>query len=123
MIPQEVVLYMSPDVLDQGGTNPRGAVCGKCMMFLNDIEACVILRPPAVSGANGVCGLFIGGETTSSDRNPPQQLVPAEMAGYTDDAPTRCGNCRNFLPRTRCRSVEGTVHEDGCCNGWERKGS
>lgn len=118
MIPQAVVLYMGPELLDRGSSHPKGAVCGKCMMFLADISACSILTPAGVSGPHGVCGLFVGGDTTSSSEHMPMKLVPKEVAGYSDDAPTRCGNCRNFLPRTRCRVVEGTVHENGCCNGW-----
>ncbi len=117
---QAVVLYMGEDLLDKGAEHPKGAACGKCSMFLTDTSECSILKPAPVSGPRGICGLFVGGEAMTSEDHPPMLLVPREVAGYTDDGPTRCGNCRNFRPPRGCAIVEGKVEANGCCNGWEK---
>lgn len=123
MIPKPVVLYMGPELLDRASQSPKGSVCGKCMMFLTDTSECSVLSPPGVSGDRGVCGLFVGGEPMTSQDHPPMDLVPADVAGYSEDAPTRCGTCRHYLRPDRCAAVRGKVHPDGCCNGYVRKGS
>lgn len=118
MIPKPVVLYMDKNLIDASGEGDAGASCGKCMMYLSDTSECSILDPSEVDGDIGVCGLFVGGPSTTSKEHGPMKLVPAKVAGYTERGPTMCGNCRNFLRPRRCRVVEGEVEAGGCCNGW-----
>lgn len=123
-IPQAVVLYMSRALLDAGKREPEGANCEKCMMFLTDTSECSVLVPAKVSGPDGVCGLFVGGEAMASSKSHmPMELVPKAVAGYSDQAPTHCGNCDNFLPPVRCKQVDGAVEAAGCCNAWVRRGA
>lgn len=114
------VLYMDAALIDTATTDPPGAACAKCMMFIGDLSACAILKPPGVDPA-GVCGLFVGGPSVeSSDGHQPMELVPAKVAGYTEDGPTMCGNCANFIRPERCHVVKGRVEAGGCCNAWRR---
>jgi hypothetical protein len=119
VIEKPVVLYMDAALIDAATPEPPGAACGKCALFRSDGD-CDVLAPPEVSPA-GVCGLFIGGPPAVIDY-PPQGLVPADVAGYTDQGPTMCGNCTYFLKPSRCRIVAGPVEAGGCCNAWEPKG-
>jgi len=118
VIEQPVVLYMPAALIDTATPEPPGAACGKCALYRQDGD-CDILIPPDVS-PTGVCGLYVPGPPGYTDFAP-QQLVPADVAGYTDDGPTMCGNCKYFLRPARCRIVKGTVEAGGCCNAWERK--
>lgn len=113
------VLYMDSALIDTATPDPPGAACGKCALFIADMSACEILIPPQVSPA-GVCGLFVGGPPTSSQADQPMGLVPAEVAGYTEDGPTMCGNCGYFIRPSHCRIVKERVEAGGCCNAWKR---
>ena len=112
------VLYMDASLIDTAGPNPPGAVCGKCALFIADTSACEILAPPQVSGEMGVCGLFVGGQPTTSEFDQPLQLVPDIVAGYFESGPTMCGNCSHFIKPMHCRIVKGKVEAGGCCNAW-----
>lgn len=131
------MLYMPPDVLNPEGEH-EGARCGRCMMFMPDLEACTIVHEDdsdstEVSGKKGVCGLYVGGEPMeSNEHHKPMPTVPRSVAGYYEGegVPTHCGNCRYFLAvsatgkpaeRGECRKVKGTVHRFGCCNHYEVK--
>lgn len=113
-----VVLYMPARL------NPKqGFRCGVCLMAVKDIGACSILTPASVNLATGVCGLFVPGDPVTSETHPPQQIVPKAIAGYTEDGPTYCGNCRYFRSGGTCAVVAGSIDFFGCCNHWERKGA
>ena len=116
------VLYMDEALLDTGAEEPKGAACSKCMMFLSDVSECSILKPASVNGRRGVCGLFVGGDAATSEDHPPMKLIPREVAGYTEDGPTRCLNCKNFNPPNGCTVVDGRDEANGCCNAWGAKG-
>ena len=121
MLEKPVVLYMDAALIDRATPDPPGAACGKCALFIADMSACEILNPPEVS-PTGVCGLFVGGPPTASQQDQPLGLVPAEVAGYTDDGPTMCGTCVYFIRPMHCRIVQGQVEAGGCCNAWRRAG-
>jgi hypothetical protein len=119
VLDKPVVLYMDAALIDTATPDPPGAACLKCALFLADLSACEVLIPPQVT-PTGVCGLYVGGPATDSQADPPLELVPAEVAGYTDDGPTMCGNCAYFLKPSHCRIVKGNVEAGGCCNAWAR---
>lgn len=109
-----VVLYMGPEL-----TGPKGANCGSCMMYLTDTSECSVVRP-AVVKSHGVCGLYVHGKPTTTEDHKPMKIVPKEVAGYTDDGPTRCGTCEYALMEsTACAKVAGQIHPYGCCNAYE----
>lgn len=121
MLEKPVVLYMGASLIDRATPNPPGAACGKCALFIADLSACEVIDPAEVS-PSGVCCLFVGGPPTDSQHDQPLGLVPAEVAGYTDDGPTMCGTCVYFLKPSRCRIVRGPVEAGGCCNAWQGAG-
>jgi hypothetical protein len=119
LIAKAAVLYLPATLLNVASDEPKGAVCGKCMMFLTDTSECSILDPPEVDGERGVCGFFVGGRPMTSKDHPPMMVMPAAAAGYVEDGPTRCGNCGHFIKPNRCAVVRGSVEADGCCNAWK----
>lgn len=125
-----IVLYMPSGVLNPDGKR-EGARCGRCMMFLPDLEACTIVhkadsKSTEVSGEHGVCGLYVGGKPMKSGgMHKPMPTVPRAVAGYIQDpgVPTHCGNCVYEQAHDTCAKVEGEIEEYGCCNNWEREPS
>lgn len=120
-LPKAVVLYLDEEHIDMATDTPKGAVCGKCMMFLTDVSECSILKPPQVSGTKGVCGFYVGGDPQTSEDHKAMMLMPRGLAGYTEDGPTRCLECQFFKAPMRCEKVEGAIEANGCCNGWKGK--
>lgn len=112
----EDALYFGPAM-----TGPEGVNCGTCMMFLRDTSQCSILRPPKVSGKTGGCRFYIKGDPTTSEKHPPMKIMPADVAGYSEEGPFRCGNCEYFSGVGYCKKFRAGVQEYGCCNGWEAK--
>ena len=129
---KESVLYMGPELLNRSAKiKTQGAACNKCMMFFERPSQCAIVHQggnPIVSGDRGVCGLFVGGDSRPdvSQGHMPMKLVPRKDAGYYEGSgvPTHCGNCEHFQGYSAlglCAKVEGTVHQNGCCNDWSLK--
>lgn len=113
---KSVVLYMPANL----NVNPEGGFkCGVCMMGLSDTSECVILEPANIDLEYGVCGLFVPGKNVKSKEHPPMEIVPKEVAGYFEGAPTYCGICKHFIPKNGCKLVSGHIDKYGCCNHWE----
>jgi hypothetical protein len=117
-LPAEKVVYLNPD--QTGG----GCHCGGCMFFNADSSQCLLTSPAKCNAENGVCALFLGGESIFEDDDTPQERITKDQAGYVEDAPTRCANCEYFTPGEgevgECEKVGGTkIYTNGCCNGWE----
>lgn len=110
------VLYM-----EDGGSKR----CNRCMMFIKDVSACVILTPPKVSGPDGVCGLYVHGHSVTSKDHAPMRLVSKSVAGYGESKGMggyHCGNCGYGSGRARCAhpDLEAFPIDNfgGCCNAW-----
>lgn len=107
-----VVLYFPPE---QVGTD-EGTHCSACMMFVRD--HCTVVDGK-IDGDNGVCGLYVFGTHLGPDMH---GMIPKEIAGYITNAPSHCGNCKNYRGDENsgsCKVVEGEVEYHGCCNAWE----
>lgn len=114
---QDVVLYMGPELI-----NGNGAYCGGCALFIRDLSHCAILSPAKVDEKKGVCGLYIPGTSTNSTKMKALAAIPAKVAGYIEDGPTKCGTCEYFLRKEHaCQVVEGKIEAGGCCNRWEEE--
>lgn len=114
---QDVVLYMGPDLI-----NGAGAYCGGCALFIKETSECAILKPAKVSEAHGVCGLYVPGKPGSAKTLKSLAAIPVSVAGYIEDAPTKCGTCEYFLKKEHaCKVVEGKIEAGGCCNRWEEE--
>jgi hypothetical protein len=114
---KSVVLYM-PARLQ---TNPEGGFkCGTCMMGTSDTSECTILEPSDIDLEYGICGLYVPGKNITAKEHPPMEIVPKDVAGYSEEGPTYCGVCKYFIDKDdACRLVEGHIDEFGCCNHWE----
>jgi len=121
----EVVVYVTPEVIDQGKKNVKpGCRCGKCAFFKKETSECMLTTPAKCNAEHGVCALFLGskGEELSEK---PMGLISKSEAGYIEDAknvPTRCGNCEYYSEvggKGQCGRVKSPIYRDGCCNKWE----
>lgn len=122
----EVVMYVTPEVIDQGGKEGKsGCRCGKCAFFKPDTSECLLTKPAKCNAEHGVCGLFLGKPKDGKIYGEPLGLMPKSAAGYIEDSknvPTRCGNCEYFGEsdgKGHCKKVKGPIYKDGCCNKWE----
>lgn len=102
----------------------EGFKCGNCIMGLSDTKECSILEPSDIDLEYGVCGLFVPGKNTTSKEHPPMEIVPKDIAGYSEEAPTYCGVCKYFIHgegkgKGECKVVMGSIDYFGCCNHWE----
>lgn len=119
-IKQESVVYMTPE---QIGTD-EGAHCGECFFFHRPTSQCFITSPSKCNAQRGVCDYYIHGNLWKDiegkvDKIVPQELVPKEAAGYTEDGPTHCKTCEYFEGPHACSRVRGHVDAHGCCNNWD----
>jgi hypothetical protein len=119
----EVVVYLKPEQIG----DPAGCHCGACIFFHGG--ECMLTSPPACDARRGVCALFLGATggraVIAQEGSRPLQLIPKEQAGYAEDGPTRCANCKYYGgggegETGSCSEVGGTIYRDGCCNKWER---
>lgn len=114
-----VVIYM-PSIVN---ARPKdGFKCGGCIMGVSDTSECTILTPPEIDLEHGICTLYVPGKNiTSEDKYPLMEILPRDMAGYSEDGPTYCGICNHFISPNGCLKVNGHIDRYGCCNGWERE--
>lgn len=119
-----------PEVLYFGPLNigdPRGAHCGVCYKFVSasgDRGRCIEVEGE-ISGPHGVCGLYVHGDPRIADPGFRLRKVSKAEAGYSEEGPTHCKNCRHMahpeLAASLCEEVEGVVAAHGCCNEWSRR--
>lgn len=114
---KSVPLYM-PASLQVKPT--EGFKCGACIMGTSDTSECTILEPSNIDLEYGVCGLFVPGKNTTAKEHSPMEIVPKDIAGYTEKGPTYCGICKYFITGGACKIVSGKIDEYGCCNHWEQ---
>lgn len=99
-------------------------ICGKCPMFLEDLQRCEIHGPDDVILEEGTCGYWVAGEPKPGKNHTPMGSVTTVESGYevpeTGDG-TSCKRCEYFIPSGECKIVEGSIDGDGCCARWEAK--
>lgn len=108
-----IVLYFPAK---QVGSN-EGTHCGICMMFVKDHCTTVDGK---IDGEKGTCGLYVFGKHVGPDGH---GTIPQAVAGYITNAPTHCGNCKEYrgdAAKGSCEIVDGVVAFLGCCNAWVR---
>src|SRR5262249_23134529 len=103
-------LYMGPDDI----ADPEGARCGNCIMF--DSEGYCAAVAGEINGEKGGCGRYVNG---SPDTCASGGTISKTVAGYIEEGPTHCANCRYF-DAPYCDIVKGEVEGEGCCNFWEK---
>jgi len=57
--------------------------CSNCKFFISDTSECVAVSPPEVK-PEGWCKLWREGTPTTSDKNPPREVISKEDSNYTD---------------------------------------
>ena len=124
----EVVMYVTPEVIDQDNkNNDPGCRCGKCIFFNPETSECRLTKPAKCNAEHGVCGLFLGKPKEGKFYGEPLGLIPKSDAGYIEDnknVPTRCGNCEYYSEvggKVSCGRVKSPIYKNGCCNKWEKK--
>src|SRR5215472_8240038 len=90
MIPKSVALYYPPPLIGE----QSGARCGRCLMF-NEEGRCAAVEG-SINADTGVCGLYVHGDPEGSNFG----LIGKDVAGYVENGPTHCGNCRYYLGET-----------------------
>lgn len=106
------VLYM-----EDGGAKR----CDRCIMWVSDVNRCTILGPTVEVKANMICGLYVYGTPTTSERaDIVAHVEPQEVGlGWGD---TSCGNCRYGDGASNCGHPGlqpfPIDNQGGCCNAW-----
>lgn len=117
-----VVLYFRPESI----AVPEGSHCGVCWKFvIGDGKGkgkCLEVKG-AIDGPRGTCGLYVHGKPFKWAPNFEITQVSKEEAGYVEEGPTHCVTCE-YMEKpsdktSMCESVEGVIHQLGCCNGHE----
>ena len=124
MISKQSVLYLEPEA----DYKHLQFTCAGCVFWISDTAQCELLNPEFVKATQG-CGLYVGGEPTTSAVAKPLKLISAKTAGLAD-GPFTCKRCEYFDftglagGRAPCKKGVGdsegdTVHLNACCNAWE----
>ena len=103
--------YVSPR-----NTNP---ICGRCKYFVRRGQ-CLLVKG-SISGANGSCNFWIGGQPRFHPINTPPLTKQESVYVETPKGP-RCGTCAFYDDPRGCGLVKGDIDPNyGCCNAWKKK--
>lgn len=122
LLDKAAVLYFEPESIG----SPDGARCEICWKF-NPIEKTCLEVDGPINAHRGVCGLYLNGDPIGHKVSMglwPARKVQKSEAGYSEKAPTHCGNCSEMILRVvygtgPCKKVKGLVDGRGCCSLWE----
>lgn len=125
LLDKSTVLYFDPESIG----SPEGASCERCYKFDPYQYRCFEVEGN-ISGKSGICGLYVNGEAighklSASFEGTPRRITKRE-AGYTDNAPSHCGNCDEMMipvtyGQSPCKKVSGIVDGRACCTLWTKK--
>lgn len=103
---------------------PKGPLaCGNCMMWIKDVDRCMIHPKDTKVTGDMICGLYVNGKPSISDEAESEGYVTATMSGLGKGR-TNCGNCRwgvdSYCVHPMLKGWP--VHmQNGCCNAWTEK--
>jgi hypothetical protein len=110
-------MYFGPQSIGRS----EGANCDHCYKFI--VGGRCIEVDGAISGASGICGLYINGDPRGADPGFRLRRVSKQEASYAEVGPTHCLSCEYYGGRQQesglCQKVEGVVAARGCCNLYE----
>lgn len=120
-VSKETVLYFNPASV----AAPEGTHCGICWKFVGHPDGkgtCVEVKG-SIDGPRGTCGLYVHGNPFAYPPHFQITQVSKGEAGYVESGATHCVSCEYMEKPSEktsmCKSVEGVIHQLGCCNGYE----